>query len=250
MGKFSWKMKSGGRRRIKEDAKKDDLQKINDGENDVFGGGREFLPEQNDSGKDIKETSKISLLPNDSQQMAPKNSAGGNSDTEDGEIRENEDEDILNMSEGEGNGEAVEVLSPLRRSKRKSSRSEDDIHGQNLIPNRGSHYSSANTKPSLESDNLVLAPSAKRLQTLASNMHQCRICGKVYKHRNCLSKHAWEHHEGWTLTKRWCQTKHQQVQMLEAAQVLTEMTGGETIEGLDLVHMETNGARSDKIQVR
>lgn len=53
--------------------------------------------------------------------------------------------------------------------------------------------------------------------------HQCEQCGKVYKHRNCLSKHRWEHHESWELTKRICATKHQQVQMLEAAQVLLEM---------------------------
>lgn len=54
-------------------------------------------------------------------------------------------------------------------------------------------------------------------------MHQCMRCGKVYKHKNCLSKHGWEHHESWDLTKKWCQTKHQQVQMLEAAQMLVEM---------------------------
>ena len=53
--------------------------------------------------------------------------------------------------------------------------------------------------------------------------HQCEQCGKIYKHRNCLSKHRWEHHEAWEATKRVCTTKHQQVQLLEAAQVLFEM---------------------------
>ena len=60
----------------------------------------------------------------------------------------------------------------------------------------------------------------------ASSLHQCEVCGKVYKHRNCLSKHRWEHHDAWEHTKKVCQTKHQQVQLLEAAQVLAEIMLG------------------------
>lgn len=56
-----------------------------------------------------------------------------------------------------------------------------------------------------------------------ASMHACGECGKVYKHRNCLVKHHWEHHALWPLTKRFCQTKHQQVQLMEAAHVLSEM---------------------------
>lgn len=66
----------------------------------------------------------------------------------------------------------------------------------------------------------------KRLKISDPNALQCDICGKVYKHRNCLSKHMWEHHESWEHTKKVCQTKHQQVQLLEAAQVLTEIISG------------------------
>lgn len=55
-------------------------------------------------------------------------------------------------------------------------------------------------------------------------LHSCTSCGKVYKHRNCLAKHRWEHHAAWEETKRFCQTKHQQVQVLEAAQMLAELT--------------------------
>ena len=57
----------------------------------------------------------------------------------------------------------------------------------------------------------------------ATPLYQCEQCGKVYKHRNCLNKHLWEHHESWEVTKKFCSTKHQQVQLLEAAQVLVEM---------------------------
>ena len=65
----------------------------------------------------------------------------------------------------------------------------------------------------------------KKIKLTGSDL-QCEICGKVYKHRNCLSKHMWEHHESWEHTKKSCQTKHQQVQLLEAAQVLSEIISG------------------------
>lgn len=55
-----------------------------------------------------------------------------------------------------------------------------------------------------------------------ANSLKCWQCGKVYKHKNCLIKHYWEHHESWESTKHLCQTKHQQVQLLEAAQVLVD----------------------------
>lgn len=66
----------------------------------------------------------------------------------------------------------------------------------------------------------------KKIKLTGSDL-QCEICGKVYKHRNCLSKHMWEHHESWEHTKKSCQTKHQQVQLLEAAQVLSEIISGD-----------------------
>ena len=71
------------------------------------------------------------------------------------------------------------------------------------------------------------ASSTKRVKIHASSsLHQCEVCGKIYKHRNCLSKHRWEHHDAWEHTKKVCQTKHQQVQLLEAAQVLAEIMLG------------------------
>lgn len=85
------------------------------------------------------------------------------------------------------------------------------IPPNNSIANSGSNISSFNTS------------SKKHLLIEESSFHQCEQCGKVYKHRNCLSKHRWEHHESWELTRKICATKHQQVQMLEAAQVLLEM---------------------------
>lgn len=50
----------------------------------------------------------------------------------------------------------------------------------------------------------------------------CEVCGKVYKHKSCLVKHYWEHNKYWDLTKGLCENKHQQVQLLEAANLLMQ----------------------------
>jgi hypothetical protein len=54
-------------------------------------------------------------------------------------------------------------------------------------------------------------------------LHRCEECGKVYKHANCLYKHRWEHSEQWAMTSKLNITKHQQVQLLEAAAILVGM---------------------------
>ncbi|KAI9504712.1 hypothetical protein BX070DRAFT_251534 [Coemansia spiralis] len=56
----------------------------------------------------------------------------------------------------------------------------------------------------------------------------CSVCGKQYKHRSCLHKHLWEHHDAWEACLKYNLTKHQQVQMMEAAQVLVDMMGPKT----------------------
>ncbi|PVZ96480.1 hypothetical protein BB558_007633 [Smittium angustum] len=52
---------------------------------------------------------------------------------------------------------------------------------------------------------------------------QCGVCGKKYKHRSSLYKHLWEHHESWETCLKYNLSKHQQVKMMEAAQVLVNM---------------------------
>ncbi|KAI8345272.1 hypothetical protein EDC96DRAFT_521619 [Choanephora cucurbitarum] len=54
-------------------------------------------------------------------------------------------------------------------------------------------------------------------------MYRCDTCGKTYKSSNCLFKHQWEHSEQWEFTSKFLLTKHQQVQMLEAASILVQM---------------------------
>ncbi|KAJ5997005.1 hypothetical protein N7499_006679 [Penicillium canescens] len=52
---------------------------------------------------------------------------------------------------------------------------------------------------------------------------RCDRCGKGYKHGSCLSKHMWEHDPAWAVTSKLLISKHQQVQLLEAASVLVTM---------------------------
>ncbi|KAF2773959.1 hypothetical protein EJ03DRAFT_340780 [Teratosphaeria nubilosa] len=52
---------------------------------------------------------------------------------------------------------------------------------------------------------------------------KCETCGKAYKHGSCLTKHLWEHTPQWQVTSKLLISKHQQVQLLEAASVLVAM---------------------------
>ncbi|EMD00753.1 hypothetical protein BAUCODRAFT_29112 [Baudoinia panamericana UAMH 10762] len=58
---------------------------------------------------------------------------------------------------------------------------------------------------------------------------KCEHCGKGYKHGSCLSKHLWEHTPQWQLTSKLLISKHQQVQLLEAASVLVAMNQDPTV---------------------
>ncbi|KAI8344344.1 hypothetical protein BC941DRAFT_408387 [Chlamydoabsidia padenii] len=62
----------------------------------------------------------------------------------------------------------------------------------------------------------------------STDYHRCQDCGKVYKHPSYLTKHRWEHSEEWELTSKLLLTKHQQVQLLEAAAILVGMDQRET----------------------
>ncbi|GME69915.1 unnamed protein product [Ambrosiozyma monospora] len=53
---------------------------------------------------------------------------------------------------------------------------------------------------------------------------KCEACGKGYKHISSLAKHLWEHTPEWQMTKKLLISKHQQVQLLEAASILCGMS--------------------------
>ncbi|KAF9981610.1 hypothetical protein BGZ75_007029 [Mortierella antarctica] len=52
---------------------------------------------------------------------------------------------------------------------------------------------------------------------------KCPDCGKVYKHATSLMKHRWEHSGYWKPAAKFLLSKHQQVQLMEAAAILLGM---------------------------
>ncbi|KAK4509154.1 uncharacterized protein ATC70_007504 [Mucor velutinosus] len=72
-------------------------------------------------------------------------------------------------------------------------------------------------------ENSSKATEKKRKKPALSDTHRCDECGKLYKHLKSLFKHQWEHSEYWEASSKLSLTKHQQVQLLEAASILTGM---------------------------
>ncbi|KAK0630738.1 hypothetical protein B0T17DRAFT_486359 [Bombardia bombarda] len=66
-------------------------------------------------------------------------------------------------------------------------------------------------------------PLAKEGRKINRPELRCEKCGKGYKHSSCLTKHLWEHTPEWSYTSKLLISKHQQVQLLEAASVLVAM---------------------------
>ncbi|TDL19013.1 hypothetical protein BD410DRAFT_453196 [Rickenella mellea] len=58
---------------------------------------------------------------------------------------------------------------------------------------------------------------------------RCESCSKVYRHPSCLVKHRWEHSPHWRESSKFLLSKHQQVQLLEAAAILTHLAPGTSL---------------------
>ncbi|EGG05793.1 uncharacterized protein MELLADRAFT_116722 [Melampsora larici-populina 98AG31] len=58
-----------------------------------------------------------------------------------------------------------------------------------------------------------------------AHLFKCEKCPKVYRHPQCLVKHRWEHTSYWADASKLMLSKHQQVQMLEAAAILATPSG-------------------------
>lgn len=56
----------------------------------------------------------------------------------------------------------------------------------------------------------------------------CESCSKVYRHPSCLIKHRWEHTPQWREASKFVLSKHQQVQLLEAAAILSHLSPSST----------------------
>ncbi|ODQ79702.1 hypothetical protein BABINDRAFT_175878 [Babjeviella inositovora NRRL Y-12698] len=90
-------------------------------------------------------------------------------------------------------------------------------HTAGLIP---THLSTS--VPLLSRDFVVRRISEGESGRLKEEL-KCEACGKGYKHISSLAKHLWEHTPEWNVTKKLLISKHQQVQLLEAASILVAM---------------------------
>jgi hypothetical protein len=58
--------------------------------------------------------------------------------------------------------------------------------------------------------------------------YKCETCSKIYRHPSCLIKHRWEHTPHWREASKYVLSKHQQVQLLEAAAILSHLSPSAT----------------------
>ena len=79
-----------------------------------------------------------------------------------------------------------------------------------------------NGQPKLSRDFVVRRTSEGETGRVKEEL-RCEACGKGYKHISSLAKHLWEHTPEWNVTKKLLISKHQQVQLLEAASILVGM---------------------------
>lgn len=100
-----------------------------------------------------------------------------------------------------------------------------------LIPNGNgqSHTGGpiSSSVPSLSREFVVRRISEGETGRLKEEL-KCEACGKGYKHISSLAKHLWEHTPEWNVTKKLLISKHQQVQLLEAASILVGMNENQT----------------------
>ncbi|KAI9567822.1 hypothetical protein HD554DRAFT_837521 [Boletus coccyginus] len=72
----------------------------------------------------------------------------------------------------------------------------------------------------LASSSINVAKSGRKRGTIFT----CESCSKVYRHPSCLIKHRWEHTPQWREASKFVLSKHQQVQLLEAAAILSHLS--------------------------
>lgn len=85
-----------------------------------------------------------------------------------------------------------------------------------------SHSQVSTSVPTLSREFVVRRISEGETGRLKEEL-KCEACGKGYKHISSLAKHLWEHTPEWNVTKKLLISKHQQVQLLEAASILVGM---------------------------
>jgi hypothetical protein len=89
-------------------------------------------------------------------------------------------------------------------------------------PNKANKQELSSSVPLLSREFVVRRISEGESGRLKEEL-KCEACGKGYKHISSLAKHLWEHTPEWNVTKKLLISKHQQVQLLEAASILVGM---------------------------
>ncbi|ODQ50899.1 hypothetical protein SAICODRAFT_21246 [Saitoella complicata NRRL Y-17804] len=109
---------------------------------------------------------------------------------------------------------AVSIPGGVTKTRRKSS----VAHSLKSTLVRSSSYAPTTEDSAIDDSEVVGSPANGGKEIV-----RCERCGKGYKHISCLNKHKWEHTPQWQTTSKLLISKHQQVQLLEAASVLVSM---------------------------
>ncbi|KAG2026844.1 hypothetical protein GB937_001634 [Aspergillus fischeri] len=127
-------------------------------------------------------------------------------------------------------------------------------NGASSVAAAGGEESSSDNKPvntksrnrrASEGSHLVKGEGKRALAEL-----RCDRCGKGYKHGSCLSKHMWEHDPAWAITSKLLISKHQQVQLLEAASVLVNMNQNGPSEGAEAESDQSSASPDTSSELR
>ncbi|OJT07748.1 hypothetical protein TRAPUB_1340 [Trametes pubescens] len=98
---------------------------------------------------------------------------------------------------------------------------------ENTVPDEAS--ATPPTKTEINGAGISVTKTGKKRGTI----FKCESCSKVYRHPSCLIKHRWEHSPHWREASKFLLSKHQQVQLLEAAAILSHLdpsaTGGRSL---------------------
>lgn len=130
----------------------------------------------------------------------------------------------------------ISATSPPPRSDDEPYVKQEQSAGETETPTQQRPAGDTKMRNRRASEGSYLTKEAKRV----SNELKCDKCGKGYKHSSCLTKHLyvaaiernnaeradncrWEHTPEWAYTSKLLISKHQQVQLLEAASVLVTM---------------------------
>ncbi|KAK5958704.1 hypothetical protein OHC33_000547 [Knufia fluminis] len=165
------------------------------------------------------------------------------------------------------NGDASAVPLPTHR-RGAGSKKNSESHSMNIRPSMHSYFGPGGVADSVEQDTFEDMSmdeetgsndkdTKNRNRRASEGSHlvkgnskkselRCDTCGKGYKHSSCLTKHMWEHDPAWAVTSKLLISKHQQVQLLEAASVLCNMNTETTAElpDMDVPHIDPSEASS------